>query len=90
MGITLTQTQLIPTNVVEVGNELSQNVLNGLSASGSSASNPAVPMSTLYGRVQKTNPTANANGFDYESFKVHYPSELLISTNYGQFYIPVR
>ena len=90
MGISITQTQLIPTNVIEVGNEITQNILNGLSASGSSASNPVVPMNTILGRVQKTNKTSNANSFEFGSFNEVYPSELLISTNSGQFYIPVR
>lgn len=90
MGISLTQTQLIPTNVVEVGNEITQNILNGLSASGASAGNSVFPMSTLYGRVQKTNKTSNANSFAFGSFNEVYPSELLINTTNGQFYIPVR
>lgn len=90
MGISLTRPQLIPTNVVEVGNELSQNTLNGLAASGISQSNPALTTAWLAGRVTKPNKSANNCPFDYALFKENYASEILISY-YGQnFYIPSR
>jgi hypothetical protein len=90
MGITLTRTQLIPTNVVEVGNELSQNVLNGLAASGISQSNPATTMAWLAGTRSKPVKSANDCPFDYALFKQNYASEILISVNGTNFYIPSR
>lgn len=90
MGITLTQTQLIPTNVVEVGNELSQNVLNGLAASGISGTNPAATMELVNLKILKPIEGANYSYFDYGQFKQTYSKEILISTPSGQFYIPSR
>lgn len=92
MGITLTQTQLIPTNVVEVGNELSQNVLNGLAASGISSQNPAVTNWYLSDKMPKPTKQGTATSFSQgdPSFTAQYNGEILISTPYGQFYIPAR
>lgn len=91
MGIRLTQTQLIPTNVVEVGNELSQDTLNGLAASGISASDTAATMYNLvYQKIPKTVPMDNGCLYDYAGFKAVYLKELLVNSTQGQFYIPAR